>query len=103
MPEEEQGSEFKGLFKVDNKKWFDAGDLTKVNRNKDIIDADEDGSLDSLTAVSDEDVMGSDEFDEELFGEAPLKDKDKQPKPVVPVVYRPKPYAPPAQISKIGE
>lgn len=102
MPEEEQGSEFGGLFKVDTKRFFDTGGLTKVDRDKDIIDSDADGSLDSLTSVSEEDVMGSDEFDDELFGEPPLEKKEEE-KPVVQAVpIRPRPYIPPTQMSGIG-
>ena len=44
------------LFEVGNDP--DTDDLVSVDTNNDIIDSDTDGSLDSLTAVSEDDIMG---------------------------------------------
>jgi len=40
----------------------DLSDLTDVDVERDVLDADEDGSLDSLTVVTEADIMGDDEY-----------------------------------------
>jgi hypothetical protein len=47
-------------------------DLTGVDIEKDILDADEDGSLDDLVVVTDEDIMGND------LGQRPAKPQSRQ-------------------------
>ena len=44
------------LFEVDNSS--DTEDVVSVDVERDIVDADEDGSLDSLVTVTEEDIMG---------------------------------------------
>ncbi len=53
----------------------DLSDLTDVDIDRDIVDADEDGSLDDLTRVTEEDIMGF-----EGFGQRPSKSASQQPK-----------------------
>ena len=71
--EEEKGDGTQDLFEVDPDDLLDTDDVVGVDMEKDILDADEDGSLDSLTTVTDEDVMG-----DELYGQSPLDTSDVQ-------------------------
>ena len=50
----------------------DLDDLTGVDIEKDILDADEDGSLDDLVVVTDEDIMGNE------LGQRPAKPQSRQ-------------------------
>jgi len=86
------------LFEVDTAD--DTADLVSVDLEEDIIDADEDGSLDSLTEVSEEDIMGDEET-----GQVPLDYKpdldafngqNQKPKyRIAPRARRPARYIPP--------
>lgn len=57
----------------------DTEDVVSVDIDKDVIDTDEDGTIDSLTEVSEEDVMGD---------ELGQSDLDYKPKPRYRVVPR---------------
>jgi len=80
------------LFKVDTD--ADTDDLISVDIDRDIIDTDEDGTLDDLTTVTEEDILGDD------FGQTSLKGPSKQRyKLVRPPVRRVQRYlAPPASM-----
>ena len=61
------------LFNVSREEMLDTEDVVRVDMDEDIIDADEDGTLDSLVTVTNEDVMGDD-----LYGQSPLDTSDVQ-------------------------
>lgn len=51
----------------------DLSDLTDVDIERDVLDADEDGSLDDLVVVTEDDIMGSDDY-----AQRPSKPASKQ-------------------------
>jgi hypothetical protein len=51
----------------------DLSDLTDVDIERDVLDADEDGSLDNLITVTSEDIMGDD-----VYGQRPSRPASKQ-------------------------
>lgn len=53
----------------------DVDDLVTVDMEKDILDADEDGSLDDLVDVTEEDIMGSDDY-----GQPPSRNRKRLPR-----------------------
>ena len=53
----------------------DLSDLTDVDIERDVLDADEDGSLDDLISVTEEDIMGSDDY-----AQRPSKPASQQPR-----------------------
>jgi len=68
----------------------DLSDLTDVDMEKDILDADEDGSLDDLVNVTQEDIMGSEEY-----GQRPSKPPSRQARSRYRITPR---YQPPASM-----
>ncbi len=71
----------------------DLSDLTDVDIERDILDADKDGSLDDLTEVTEADIMGDDDF-----GQRPAKPSSRQPRRrrIVPR------YQPPTSMRRSG-
>ena len=89
------------LFEVDRDELTDTTDVVRVDMEKDILDADEDGTLDDLTTVTDEDIMG-----DELYGQSPLdtqavQARKKKEQQVSKPVYRVAP-PPPQQIGGLN-
>lgn len=72
----------------------DLSDLTDVDIDKDVLDADEDGSLDDLTEVTEADIMGDDDY-----GQRPAKPLSRQPKARRRTIPR---YQPPTSMSGLG-
>jgi len=70
IPKKKPKDDMTDLFNIDSKEMTDTEDLISVDIKKDIIDGDEDGTLDDLTQVTKEDVMG-----DELYGQSPLHGK----------------------------
>lgn len=70
----------------------DLNDLTDVDLEKDILDADEDGSLDDLVVVTEADIMGDDDF-----GQRPSKPSSRQPR-----TRRGSRYQPPTSMGRSG-
>lgn len=63
------------LFEFDPEEELDTEDVISVDVDKDVLDADPDGSLNSVTDVTDEDMIG-----DELYGQSPLADSYHQKK-----------------------
>ena len=90
------------LFNVDPEDLLDgADDLVTVDMEKDILDADEDGSIDDVTTVTEEDIMG-----DELYGQSPLDGASAQRRKKALrqqqyQVVRPHTY--PSQMREVGE
>ncbi len=89
------------LFEVKQDEILDTKDVITVDPEKDILDSDEDGTLNDLTEVSEEDVMG-----DELYGQTPLEGagterlkKARRIRLVRPIRQSP----PPPQISGLRE
>lgn len=99
QPEEKKDDGMSDLFSVDRDELTDTEDVVGVDMEEDILDADEDGSLDSLTTVTEEDIMGDD-----LYGQSPLDTSDVQDrKKRVQQIRRPiYPTAPPPQIGGLN-
>jgi len=72
-PEEEQGDDMSDLFEVDREELTDTKDVVAVDIEEDILDAGEDGSIEDVTTVTEEDIMG-----DEFFGQSPLEGSDVQ-------------------------
>ena len=71
----------------------DLRDLTDVDMERDILDADEDGTLDDLVNVTEEDIMGDER------GQRPSKPPSQQRRPR----YRLSPrYQPPTSMGRSG-
>ena len=68
----------------------DLSDLTDVDIDRDVMDADADGSLDDLTTVTEKDIMGSDDF-----GQRPSRPASRQPRMKRRAVPR---YQPPSSM-----
>ena len=90
-PEEKPKDDTADLFEVDSEELVDTDDLVEVDIDKDILDADEDGSFDDLTTVSNEDIMGDD-----MYGQSPLdgpgtQEQKKKQVRIARQVYKPKP------------
>ena len=75
------------LFTVDDED-LDAGegvdDLVEVDMERDIIDAGEDGTLEDLTSVTDDDIMGSEDYGQPQSGRRRI-----QPRPRRIIRYQP--------------
>lgn len=96
QPEEEKkGDDMSDLFEVDRKDILDTDDVVAVDVEEDILDADEGGSLDSVVTVTDEDIMGDEEY-----GQSPLEGSDMQKKKKMLQIRKPvfRPVAHPSQI-----
>lgn len=72
----------------------DLSDLTDVDIEHDILDADEDGSLDDLVNVTESDIMGDDDF-----GQRPSKPSSRQPRARRRITPR---YQPPTSLGRSG-
>jgi hypothetical protein len=60
-PDNQEGDGISDLFKVeDDAISDDPSDVTNVDIEEDVLDADEDGSLDSVVGVDEEDILGED-------------------------------------------
>ena len=71
----------------------DLSDLTDVDMERDILDADEDGTLDDLVNVTEEDIMGDDR------GQRPSKPPSQQRRVRYKVTPR---YQPPTSMGRSG-
>lgn len=71
----------------------DLSDLTDVDIERDILDADEDGSLDDLVSVTEEDIMGDE------IGQRPSKPPSQQHKIRRRILPR---YIPPTSMGRSG-
>jgi len=67
-PEEKQGDDMSDLFEVDRDELTDTKDVVAVDIEKDVLDAGEDGSIEDVTTVTEEDIMGDD-----MYGQSPLE------------------------------
>jgi len=72
----------------------DLSDLTDVNIERDILDSDEDGSLDDLTSVTEADIMGSEDY-----GQRPANPPSRQPRARRRLMPR---YQPPTSMGRSG-
>ncbi len=71
----------------------DLSDLTDVDMEKDILDADEDGTLDDLVNVTEADIMGDE------LGQRPSKPASRQPTARRRIIPR---YQPPTSMGRSG-
>ena len=99
-PKEKKGDDMSDLFEVKDEDILDGvDDAVAVDVDEDILDADEDGSIEDVVTVTEEDIMGDD-----LYGQSPLEGASKQRKRKVPKpqyqIPRPIIYPPP--MSNIG-
>jgi len=72
-PEEEQSDGMEDLFEVNREELTDTKDVVAVDIEEDILDAGEDGSIEDVTTVTEEDIMGDD-----MYGQSPLEGSDVQ-------------------------
>jgi len=72
----------------------DLSDLTDVDMERDILDADEDGSLDDLVDVTEADIMGDDDY-----GQRPAKPPSRQARNRYRITPR---YQPPTSMGRSG-
>ena len=72
----------------------DLSDLTDVDIEKDVLDADANGSLDDLVVVTEADIMGDDKF-----GQRPSKSASRQSRSRRRMVNR---YLPPTSLGGVG-
>lgn len=97
---ENKGDDMSDVFEVKSEDVLDGvDDAVAVDTEKDILDEDEDESIEDVVTVTDEDIMG------DVYGQSPLEGasaqkKKKAAKPQFQIV---RPYTPPSQISRIGE
>lgn len=97
--EEKKGDDMSDLFEVNREELADTEDVIKVDPDKDILDADEDGTLDDLTEVTEEDVMG-----DKMYGQTPLEGAPSQRrnKKKYRIIPRPGVYPQPPTISRLN-
>lgn len=97
--EKEQDDDVSDLFEVDRDELTDTKDVVTVDIEEDILDADEEGGLDDVTTVTEEDIMG-----DEVYGQSPLEGSDVQEKKKIQQVRKPvyRRVIPPPQIRGIG-
>lgn len=98
VEEEKKKDDMSDLFEVNRDDILDTEDVVGVNMERDILDANEEGNLDDLTTVTDEDIMGS-----EMYGQSPLENsvaqKRRKAQQVVKPVYR---IVPPPQVGGLN-
>lgn len=99
VEEKNPDDDLSDLFEVDRDELTDTTDVVRVDMEKDILDADEDGTLDDLVTVTDEDIMG-----DEMYGQSPLdtqavQERKKKEQQVRRPVY---PVAPPPQVGGLN-
>jgi len=99
-PKKKKGDGMSDLFRVRDKDITDdMDDVVAVDIEKDILDAGEDGTIEDVVTVTEEDIMGDD-----LYGQSPLEGASKQRKKRVPKLqYQiPRPIIYPPPMSNIG-
>ena len=75
----------------------DLSDLTDVDIEKDVLDSDDDGSLDDLVSVTEEDIMGDE------MGQRPSKPASQQRRRSLPKYRRTSlRYIPPTSLGRSG-
>ena len=96
-PEKKPKDDMTDLFEVNREELTDTEDLVSVDIKKDIIDGDEEGTLDDITQVTEEDVMGDD-----LYGQSPLSGAGTRRSKARKKLQTRQPYIMPSQLSGLN-